>query len=456
MNLEQLRAQLREKHGALAPLREKAMADGAPKPDFDAYEQAVKDLEAIEAKIALLERDEAIEAKASKPANAPVSGEKDTVPAVPQIKIEPAQKIGLIAAANIKAKDLGEPALKVLEDEGYGEFAKELDAGAKRMGKKTVQVGSSADGGILVPTTLQSEIIELLRPEVTFLQGGPRRVQFVGGKFKQPRGATGATAGYVGEMDKKPISSPTFEAIDMSAKKLAGIVPLTLEAKMWTVGNIEAYVRDDLRMAMGQTMDLNAYFGTGTGDAPLGILNKPGIGSYDASGFAVNPLAPTIAEIDRMASKLVLHLTLANIGQAQSWKWLMNYRTLEYLKNIRVGDNDGEFAYPSLQGASPTWKGFGVLVTNQVPINGGGTTDETTIALIDFRHVLYGDEGSMIVKSSDVATMDMGGGTLVHALQQNVMFILMETFHDFGLRLSQAVAKLTKVRWGADLDDVTA
>lgn len=455
MTLEQLRAKLREKHGALAPLREKGLADGAPKADFDAYEQAVKDLEEIEAKIALLERDEAIDAKASKPADAPVSStEKDTVPAAPKQVVKADQKVGLIAAAVIKSKGLGENPLKILDDEGYGEFVKELDAGAKRMGKKTVQIGQSADGGILVPSPLQSEIIELLRPEVTFLQGNPRRVQFVGGKFKQPRGATGATAGYVGEMDKKPVSSPTFNAIDMSAKKLAGIVPITQEAKMWTVGNIEAYVRDDLRMAMGQTMDLNAYFGTGSGDAPLGVLNRVGIGSYPAA--SVNPLVPTIQEVDRMASKLILHHTLANIGASPSWAWLMNYRTLEFLKNMRVGDNDGEFAYPSLQSDSPTWKGFRVLVTNQVPINGGATTDESLIALIDFRHVLYGDEGEMIVKSSDVATVDVGGGTLVHGFQQNVFFILMEAFHDFGLRLDAAIAKLTGVRWGADLDDVTA
>jgi HK97 family phage major capsid protein len=167
MNLEALRASLREKHGALAPLREKAFADGAPDTDFNAYEQALKDCEAIEKKIELAEREEALAAKASVPALAPVGPGQQaiTVPAAAKA-VKPEESLALAAAAIIVGKAQGKPALKVLEDEGYSGFAAEL-------GKKAINTLVSSEGGILVPTPLTGGIMPLLRARSTFLDAGP-------------------------------------------------------------------------------------------------------------------------------------------------------------------------------------------------------------------------------------------------------------------------------------------
>lgn len=450
MTLEQLRALLQQKHGALAPLQAKAMAEGATTEDLEAFEAAMKECEDIEKKIDLAERSEALAAKATKPADAPaqIAADPAPIPARPAEKMNLDQKLSLVAAGIIKAGRSGDP-LKVLADEGYGLFVDELKAHAARVKAPQgyVNTGETTEGGILVPTQLQGGIIPLLRAQSTFLAANPTKVQLVSGAFKQGRGATGATASYVGEGAKKPVSTPTFDAIDMKAKKLAGIVPMTNEARKWTVGNLEAYIRDDLRNALALTMDLNAYLGNGSGDSPTGILNKSGIQSV--TGVFANPKKPTLAELDAFATAMILKLTTANIYSNGRWRWVMSYRTLMYLADMRVGDNDGELAFPSLQGENPTWKGFPVIVTNQVPTNLGTGTDASLIGLVDFSHVLFGEEEGIIMKMSEQATLDVGGGTLLHLFQQNMFAILAESEHDFGLRYAKAVVKATGIRWGA-------
>lgn len=419
--------------------------------DLKAINDKTAEIEAVELECETLKRAEAARARQTVPAGAAVeeqpapAGEQRqqrTVPAVAQREMKADQKVSLIAAATLKAKSRGVSALKVLADEGYAQFAKDIEDDMRRRAVDTTVAS------VLIPTVIESEIIPLLRNETTFFAGNPKRVQFTHGKFKAPRGATGATASYVGEGVKKPVTEPTFDSIEMSAKKLAAIVLITQEARDWSLPNIDAYIRDDLRAAMSQAIDLNAYFGTGAGDSPTGILMVNGVVTVPADDYFNVATAPTITEIDAWASRMVLSLTLANIGAASTWAWLMNYRTLEFLKNLRVGDTTGVYAYPELRGENPTWKGFKVFVTNQVPINGGVNTDETIVALIDFRHVLYGEEEGIIVKTSDQATIDVSG-TLVHLFQQNMYAILTEAQHDFGLRHLRAVVKSTGIRWGA-------
>ena len=74
----------------------------------------------------------------------------------------------------------------------------------------------------------------LLNKQSTFIEANPVRVPLTNGQFVLARGLAGATASYIAEGALKPVSTPTFDAISMRAKKLAGIVPITKEAQMWT------------------------------------------------------------------------------------------------------------------------------------------------------------------------------------------------------------------------------
>lgn len=442
MTVEQLRALLREKHVGLKSLREKAMATTGTLDDLTALEGAIIEIEGVEKRIDLAEKSEAIEARASLPVNQPVN--TPTVPAtVKEVKGD--QALALVAASIIKSRVDGAHPMKVLEDNGYGGFAAAIMSDPKA---KAVNTLVSAEGGILVPQAQVGGIVPLLRKQSTFLDAGPTRVEFTNGQYKVGRGATGATASYIAEGALKPVSTPTFDAINMQAKKLAGIVPLTNEAKRWALPSLEQYVRNDLQQALAQTMDLNAWLGTGAGASPTGILNKSGVQTYTPT-FA-SPTAPTLAELDRLATGMILLFTTNNILASGNWRWVMSYRTAMRLADMRVGaGTDGDMAFPSMQGigagGAVTWKGFPVSVTAQLPTNGGTNTDETLIALVDFSHVLFGEEEGITMKMSDQATLDLTGAgtTFLHLFQQNMFALLSEAMHDFGLRFTKAVVKAT-------------
>lgn len=451
MNVAELRARLKAMTVALAPLKTKALADGANVEDRAAMKAHLDAIKVVEEQLEMAEQDEALQAKHSQPANTPAGNPAPTVPAAPDKKTSADQILSLVAAGIIKAGKGGDIA-KVLADDGYQGFVDTLKAAAARAGK-SVNTLSSGDGGVLVPTTLDESIIPFLRNQATFLNSNPVRVQLVNGAFKQPRGATGATAGYVGEGGRKPVTQPTFDAIDMKAKKIAGIVPITQEARGWTIGNIEQYIRNDLRDAIATALDLNAYLGTGTGDTPLGILLRPGI--QTVTPVFATATAPTIAELDVMANAFILKMTTANLTNSANWRWLMSWRTALYIASLRVGGTNGDIAYPEMQfdnSGGMRFKGIPVVVSNQFPTNGGTGTNETLIGLVDFSHVLFGITGGGItMKMTDQATIKTGvatdGSDLLHLWQQNMIAILAEDQHDFGLRRSQAVVKATAIKF---------
>jgi HK97 family phage major capsid protein len=447
MNLEALRKALREKQEALKALTEKAFTADGTKEDLDAVEKASQECEDIESKIAIAEKAEATIARAAKPAVPSAESASGTVTSVPAAPEGMKGEEVLIKAisCHVVSRGTGEPVLKVMADHGMARLADAL--ASVRVNGKAVNTLVSSEGGLLVPTPLTGGIMPLLRIESTFIAAGPQRVPLTNGQFVLARGLAGASASYVAEGALKPVSTPTFDSISMRAKKLAGIVPITKEAERWTPADVEGYVRTDLQNALALTLDLNAWLGTGAGASPTGILNKSGVQTV-AQTFA-SPAAPTLAELDSFASAAILKLVTSNLTGRGRWRWVMPYRSAMKLADIRDGNGNAVFPEMSLSGAGgPVWKGIPVIVSQQIPTTGGAGTDETTIALVDFSHVLFGEEEGIVLKMSDQATLDVdGSGTLVHLWQQNMFAILAEAMHDFGLRTVKAVVKQSNIRW---------
>lgn len=463
MTLAQLREKLKADRTKLSDLRGKATAEGATVDDRAAYKAGVKACQDTLDLIKDAEEEERIDALSSKAADAPAGGGGDggerRTYAAPKKTVKDEQKPLFPVAAQAKAAILNKQAqesgsserispVDLLNNEGYGELVKEFDAKAREQRFKA-GLASTVSGNVLLPQPVAEEIIPILYPAATFLQGNPRRVQLIGGTYRQARGVGSATAAYIGEGAKKPVGAPTFDDIDMRSHKLAGIVYMTNEAAKWTIGRLEDYVRGDLRRVMGLKMDSAMYFGTGVGATPTGIFNQPGITVLDGSGtlqFA-NNRTPTYQELDRIASRMMLSLTGANIVRSDTWRWTMGYRFQQYLADLR--DGNGNQIYPGVDDpVNPRWKGIRILVSNQFSENGGTNTDEGNLGLADFAHVLFAEEEGMTMKTSTEATID-DGGTLILLWQQNMSAILCEMQHDVTLDQPKAAALLTHVRAGS-------
>lgn len=464
MTLTELRARLKELVGdmdkAIASYQELAAKQvAAPADDADeatkkAYDEHVKalaaglkaiedktsDIERVEQNIDVLEKAEQIRARTAKPADAPVA--EPGVPALPKKDLDAAEKISILMAGMVTAlHEEGtkgfRPTMKAMSERGYDALTREFAP----MQGKALNSGQASAGGILLPETMSNDVIDLLRNNATFLAGGPTVIPMPNGTYKQPKAASGATAAYRGETARKSVSQPSFKAINMSAKLLAGIVPISNQLIRWSGPNIGDWARMDLSSAMGLKLDYMAYFGDGSEDTPIGLLNIPGVSTYAATGDA----SPTYTQVDSDCRKLLT--PIESYGDlVKSVAWRMAPRVFNYLADLR--DGLGNLIYPTLQGNSPTFKGYPVMKTTQFPITLGDTTDESYIMLVAFGHVLFGDALRMQLAISDQASIVSGADT-IHAFQQGMTLIAAEAEHDFDVRYVEAVQVLTGVRWGA-------
>ena len=135
--LEELRAALRQKQEALAALKEKAFGEKATEADLDALKAHLDAIDKDEADIETASRLEAAEARAAKPVeHRPVPAAVVSSP-TPPVGLSGEDIIVRAAAAQIISKGNGEPVLKILQDQGYGQVADVLGAFASTARRST-------------------------------------------------------------------------------------------------------------------------------------------------------------------------------------------------------------------------------------------------------------------------------------------------------------------------------
>ncbi|BCH33132.1 phage capsid protein [Mesorhizobium sp. L-8-10] len=440
MNLAQLQARLKELAGELDELLKKDnVPDAEQAAHLESIEAKTAEMEKLEKQIEALKKAEDVRARAAQPAHQPVG---QTTPAAPEVKLTTSEKVGLMVAAMAKAwleeKAGGHKSvMRYLDESGYGPVAREFDLARTR----TLNSGSAAAGGVLVPENMANEIVDVLRPMTTFIQGGPRMVPMIGGNYKLPAAASSSTAGWRGEGQAIAKSQPTFKEINMSSKFVDALVPITNQLIRFSLPDVRAWVEMDMANVVSVEVDRAAYVGEGTVHTPLGITKINGVTSNAATGGT----APTVAQVEADAAAAELGMMNANLPMLGA-KWVMNPRVFIFLQNMR--DGNGNRYYPELQNANPTWRNKPVLVTTQNPANGGATTDETEIWLVAFGHVLFGQGLGITFNVSTEATV-VTNGTAVSAFQNDLTYIKASMEADFDMRYLQAVSKITACRWGA-------
>lgn len=477
-HLDQLRAKLKAQHEArtklLAKIEGVEKAEDITVDDTTALKKLNDDCASLESQIDAIEVGMRAKAEETRSAGDPADVDDDGAgrsvivapkrweditrqnsPAAPAEILPLSVRMGLlgmsIAARGFQHKDGVEvqPVLKILEERGWARFAQQVDKAmkARALVLRTLEASTNTAGGFLTPDARSTDIVELLYPETTFLQGGPRRVPMPNGTYSQPKAATGVTATYRREGARITNDEPTFAEMNMSAKFAGVIVPATRQMLEWTVGGAREFIEGDMREAMGQLLDAKAYFGDGTSGEPLGIVNYPGVQTVAIQGTTT----ATLAQIDAVAAAASLALIGSNISSRNRWRWVMAPRTLMMLQNKRVGaSTDGEFAYPETRGATPMWAGIPVLISTQIPVNldtsGGGFLDESYILLINFADVLFGVTEDLVMSASAEASITING-SMVSAFENDLVFIRAMSAHDVGLRRPISVVVISSVRW---------
>ena len=422
--------------------------------EFEALEGEIKaksaEIDALDARIATMERIAAERAKAATPALAPVvtpaaplTGNPATpteTRAYPEVSPErPKVEKGILGARVIrcfafaKANGYSVSELPNLMKARFGNpwLANEIH--------KQLNTGTGSEGGFLVPTVLSSEIIEILRATAVVMAAGPRILPMPQGNITIPAGATGSTATYGAENADIVATEPTFREVVLQAKKLSAIVPMTNELINDASGNVDAFVRDDLVTAMAERSDLAFLRGDGTANTPVGFLNLVNVANSNAANATVNLQNVTfdlgIAELGLLNNNVPLEGSV----------WFMAPRTMIFLRDLR--DGNGNLAFPSMSNEPPTLRSKRVFSTSQIPINLGGGTDESEVYLVNMRHVLLGETGDMEIDTSQEASY-FDGANLQSAFSKDLTLIRTKWRHDIDIRQIFCLSLITAVTWG--------
>lgn len=462
MNIEELRARLKELEGTRKKMTDSWMTpattegvDGATETkdaeardpseaELTAFQKNVDEAKSLQAQLRAALEAEALDAGNADPAPVDKGAEGGTRTA-PAAAAAPDLTAGERIAAHVWTQARMTHALRSGSVMTPETALKQIGLVPGQI-SRSLNTGIDADGGFLVPQDLAKEIIPLLRPRSVILKGNPRIVPLPHGSLDIPGGATGATAGYVGEGAQKPVSQGTFRKVSLKAKKLAGIVPVTQELLMFSDPSVLSFVEEDLREALVTTMDLNMLRSDGSGASPKGLRQ---IATDDSSTVDGTGIAADYAAINSFLGRMELRMTAANLPKVNQ-AWIMAPHVLTFLTDLL--NAQGLPAYPSLQGESPTLRGKPVYDTTNVPVNLGVGSNETEIYLVEYSQIMIGDAMSLRMATSTEATVDTdGAGALINAFQDNLLLIRAEMMHDIGSRYVSAVVLGTGMTWGTDL-----
>jgi HK97 family phage major capsid protein len=421
--------------------------DGEEAEKYDALDTEIKSIDAH------LKRLDALEAANIGKAVA-VSGATGTEGAsavrggIVSVTVEDRLPKGIGFARSVMAK-----AVSRLDHRNVIEVAKEMFPSDQRLHahlKAAVPAGTSTQtvwaGPLVDQTNLASEFIEYLRPATIIGKlTQVRRVPFNVRMIEQTGGGNGY---WVGEGAPKPLTSFSFQAITMPYTKVAAISVITQELARFSSPSADMLVRDGLRDALVERIDIDFIDPAEAGTAnvqPASITN--GLTALTSAGTSADNARTDLANI-------VSAFIEAN--QSTEGLVLIMPTTLALALSFQV-NSLGQPEFPGLSMGGGTLNGIPVI-TSQYAANasGGGNL----VIALNQRELFLADDGQVTVDASTEASLQMLDNptnnsatgtptTVVSMYQTNSIALRAERFINWRKRRSTAVTYMDDVNWGS-------
>jgi len=365
---------------------------------------------------------------AHQPAAPPAAGA--SMPATPRAPEVPGAKMARMVRALAAAQGNVQAAAKFAMDNHFGEEV--------AMSLNTL---TASAGGVLVPTNLASEVIELLRPKALVRRMGARPLPLSNGNLTIPRLKGGAVVGYIGSDTDAPVTNQSFADLKLSSKKLAALVPISNDLLSYSGSNpnVDRIIVDDLTAAIAIREDKAFIRDDGTNNTPKGLLAWALAGNKIAASDGA-----TLQKVETDLNKAILALEGVDANMLQPG-WMMSPRTFRFLEGMR--DGNGNKVYPEL--GQKQLKGYPVGTTTQIPNNLGAGSNQSEIYFVDFGDCFIGEDETLLIDYSKEATYKDSDGSMVSAFQRDQTLIRVIAKHDFGPRHVESISVLTGVVWGA-------
>lgn len=315
--------------------------------------------------------------------------------------------------------------------------------------KAAVQAGNTTDATWAKPlveyTTMASEFLEFLRPQTIlgkFGQGGIPGLRRIPFNVRIPGQVSSGTANWVGEGKGIPLTKMGFDAATLSNAKVAGIMVITEELVRFSDPAAESLVRDGLRDAIVERLDIdftNPAKALVAGVSPASITN------------GVTPLVPTgTGTVDNMRTDIQAMFAAyiaANMAPT-SGVWIMS--SMGALQISMMTNPLGQPEYSGISMNGGTLFGLPVIVSDYIAAG--------TVILANAQDIYLADDGEVMLDASREASIEMNdapvansntgaGASMVSMFQTHSMAIRGIRAVNWQKRRAAAVQIITNARW---------
>jgi HK97 family phage major capsid protein len=293
--------------------------------------------------------------------------------------------------------------------------------------KKTLNAGTPSEGGFTVPLAFSGEYIDALLANTLIDKLNIRRVPLIHGNLSIPRMDTTSAVGWVGETSNGVVTQPSFGEVNMRAKKLKAITPISNTLLNESGVNLEGWIAEDLMRKTQIALDEAMLNGTGSQYQPLGLANNPNIQTAGGSTTALALTTP---------NDLVALLEQENV-RLENVHWLLNPIGESWLRNKAF--SSGPFAWSDEMARTGKLRGFDFHSSSTVKFTKATAPakDYADFWLGDFAEMMFGIARDITIEISREGSFSSNGQT-VSAFDQDLTLIRLITECDFACRQPKA------------------
>jgi HK97 family phage major capsid protein len=231
-------------------------------------------------------------------------------------------------------------------------------------GKRDLNVTTASQGGALVGTVIDTEIVELLRNRINCLRLGAQMLTLSGPNVAIPRQNSPATAYSLPESATVTKSTQAIDQILLTPHRVSASTEYSKQLILQSSVDVENFIRDDLMKVLAIKFDSLMLNGSGSGSEPTGIMNTEGIGSVlfntPATWAKVVSFETSLSKVnaDPAGAKLAF---LTTPGVRGAWKTIPKIASSAYpiflWEEFFVSDGSGDGKV----------NGYRAAVTNSIP-----------------------------------------------------------------------------------------
>lgn len=304
-------------------------------------------------------------------------------------------KIGRVLRALAGTRGNAEAAKSLAAMRGDNELVKLFEAALTEGKQKAMAYSDFSAGGSLVPEEFSQEVIGLLYPALTVSSLGANVLPMPNGNLTLPYIDSGVTAYYVGEVSNVTPSQQTTGQIQLTAKKLAAVVPISNDLLRTPSAKADEFVQRDLLARLKVRADEAFLRGDGAAGTPKGVRNWAIAGNqFNQSGTA---LADKVADLGKLQ-----RLVQENNIPLEGTGYIFSPRTGWGLRNTL--DSLGNFIFLRQMEAGML---MGHAFRESTSVPNTLSTDKSEIIFGAFAHVIIGDTETIEVTAHpDAAFFD--------------------------------------------------